>query len=270
MCFQTNFTSVESLKISLLKVSNRPLMCPICNEILLGLDKLTIHIFGHSLMVTPPPPLLPPSSLYSQCQPTCSSSSSLKSVRKIKNTNAVERTNEEIVIVPQCDICGFIFHNRELLAMHINLVHQIKNENIITNTSILNQNQLDLPKMVKTVKVDEVNKFQCHLCPKVFKMIGSLKVHVRVAHFGFHNRKNTSNIIKLEQELIKIEDQQQSPSPSIIVASTSTGTTLTASASTLVNCCEPSKVWECDVCAKSFTTKYFLKKHKRLHTGLLI
>ncbi|KAJ8871079.1 hypothetical protein PR048_027383 [Dryococelus australis] len=27
------------------------------------------------------------------------------------------------------------------------------------------------------------------------------------------------------------------------------------------------KQWECDVCCKLFTTKYFLKKHKRLHTG---
>ncbi|KAF2366665.1 Lipid transport protein N-terminal [Trinorchestia longiramus] len=27
------------------------------------------------------------------------------------------------------------------------------------------------------------------------------------------------------------------------------------------------KPWECDVCKKCFTTKYFLKKHKRLHTG---
>ncbi|KAG7158262.1 Zinc finger protein 814-like [Homarus americanus] len=27
-----------------------------------------------------------------------------------------------------------------------------------------------------------------------------------------------------------------------------------------------NKQWECEVCKKSFTTKYFLKKHKRLHT----
>lgn len=30
---------------------------------------------------------------------------------------------------------------------------------------------------------------------------------------------------------------------------------------------DQSKSWICDVCTKSFTTKYFLKKHKRLHTG---
>ena len=31
-----------------------------------------------------------------------------------------------------------------------------------------------------------------------------------------------------------------------------------------------NKQWECDICRKMFTTKYFLKKHKRLHTGMII
>ena len=29
------------------------------------------------------------------------------------------------------------------------------------------------------------------------------------------------------------------------------------------------KQWQCDICLKTFTTKYFLKKHNRLHTGKL-
>ena len=30
------------------------------------------------------------------------------------------------------------------------------------------------------------------------------------------------------------------------------------------------KMWDCSYCGKKFTTKYFLKKHRRLHTGRLI
>ena len=30
------------------------------------------------------------------------------------------------------------------------------------------------------------------------------------------------------------------------------------------------KMWDCSYCGKKFTTKYFLKKHRRLHTGKLI
>ena len=49
LCCQSNFPSIESLKINLIKVNSKPLQCPLCNETVLGLDKLTIHLFGHTL-----------------------------------------------------------------------------------------------------------------------------------------------------------------------------------------------------------------------------
>lgn len=30
-------------------MNSKPLQCPLCSEVLLGLDKLTIHLFGHTL-----------------------------------------------------------------------------------------------------------------------------------------------------------------------------------------------------------------------------
>lgn len=80
------------------------------------------------------------------------------------------------------------------------------------------------------------NGFSCHLCHKRFKMQGSLMVHMRVAHYGFGNTVRQSQDEKLD-------------SPK-------------GNNSTIDN-----KQWECEVCLKKFTTKYFLKKHKRLHTG---
>lgn len=55
LCCQPNFSSVDSLRTSLISVTNRPLNCPICKEILLGLDKLTIHLFSHSMQANVEP-----------------------------------------------------------------------------------------------------------------------------------------------------------------------------------------------------------------------
>lgn len=52
LCCQPNFPSVDSLRTSLVSVTNRPLNCPICKDVLLGLDKLTIHLFSHSMQTS--------------------------------------------------------------------------------------------------------------------------------------------------------------------------------------------------------------------------
>ncbi|KAL9888811.1 uncharacterized protein ACN427_008327 [Glossina fuscipes fuscipes] len=48
LCAQTNFSSIDALRCSLIKAANGPLSCPICHELFLGLDKLTIHLFSHT------------------------------------------------------------------------------------------------------------------------------------------------------------------------------------------------------------------------------
>ena len=49
LCSQPGFRDVDSLWLSLIRASTRQLVCPVCQEVLVGLDKLTIHLVSHSL-----------------------------------------------------------------------------------------------------------------------------------------------------------------------------------------------------------------------------
>lgn len=248
LCCQPNFQSIDSLRISLVNVTNRPLECPVCCDVLYGLDKLTIHLFSHSLNqenpvetkydnVTNVDLSTPPSETKNESfcienisnQPSHLHESCLKAENKGKPSNKT--------VEPQCDICGSLFRTVELYRMHLKLVHEVSEEAIQSVTG---------EKEPKT-------NFSCHLCSKIFKMKGSLRVHLKVVHsFGKTGRIG----------LPILDGFQQTSSNN---ATESHGT----DAENKLNNVEV-KGWECDICAKSFTTKYFLKKHKRLHTGLNI
>lgn len=49
LCSQPGFLTLDALRAGLVSVATRPLVCPVCNEVLLGIDKLTIHLFGHTI-----------------------------------------------------------------------------------------------------------------------------------------------------------------------------------------------------------------------------
>lgn len=49
LCSQPRFLNLDALRAGLVSVATRPLICPVCNEVLLGIDKLTIHLFGHTI-----------------------------------------------------------------------------------------------------------------------------------------------------------------------------------------------------------------------------
>ncbi|XP_043685015.1 zinc finger protein 271-like isoform X4 [Vespula pensylvanica] len=127
-------------------------------------------------------------------------------------------------------------HN--ILILHKQLIHMVDEQNFnVTSENLL-------------------KSYSCHLCSKVFKMRGSLMIHMRVAHIGHnwgflskdgdasmginnngYNCPTCGKNFKKEQHVIQHLKTHE------------------------------GKQWECDVCSKMFTTKYFLKKHKRLHSG---
>jgi hypothetical protein len=83
----------------------------------------------------------------------------IKSTRILSDMERTER----------CNICGFHFPDRNILVLHKQLVHMPKRNDPNVTTEDLMKN------------------YPCHLCTKVFKMRGSLMVHMRVAHPGFNS-----------------------------------------------------------------------------------
>lgn len=241
LCCQPNFQSIDSLRISLVNVTNRPLECPICGDVLYGLDKLTIHLFSHSLNQNNPVETAYDNATTNvdlSIQPKIESTSNQRN--QLHGTNQLNQTVE-----PQCDICGSSFRTIELQRMHLKLVHEVSEEAIQRNESM-------------TGEKDSKNYFPCHLCSKGFKMKGSLRVHLKVVHsFGKSGRIG----------LPILDGYQQSALSSNNATTESHGSDGSFNAENKLHNVEV-KAWECDICAKSFTTKYFLKKHKRLHTGL--
>ncbi|GJQ67333.1 hypothetical protein Trydic_g8231 [Trypoxylus dichotomus] len=132
----------------------------------------------------------------------------------------------------------------------------IPNENLtkktlrcdICNFCFSDENILDMhQKLLHQTQIDAKTgqcSYHCHLCSKKFKMRGSLMVHLRVAHYGFANQELESGDVKNNTQSCDISRSNDKSDKT-----------------------NDGKQWVCDVCSKQFTTKYFLKKHKRLHTG---
>ncbi|XP_012262237.2 zinc finger protein 267 [Athalia rosae] len=138
----------------------------------------------------------------------------------------------------RCDVCAFYFSDPNILTLHKQLVHMI--------------NEKDMHKKPE----DLLKSYPCHLCPKVFKMKGSLMVHMRVAHIGYN-----LGLLPKEGDPLRIPGEHGYNCPTC-GKSFKKEQHVTQHLKT-----HEGKQWECDVCSKMFTTKYFLKKHKRLHSG---
>lgn len=257
LCSQPNFVSIDSLRSSLISVTNRPLMCPICNDIQMGLDKLTIHLLSHTIKS---------SAFVDTCAdlppihtvPTAASTSHANDALDISidRTDTVTNTSSSCVAthpfvdeVPDCQFCGCTFRTAELRRMHMHLVHELF---------------IDTP-----ATGHDSAHFQCVQCPKRFRMEGSLHLHCRMVHgklsagvrriekhLPFIHKSTKLNVTNASDEVSNMKpDADGSNSSKECVAGAA-------------NSNSDEKTFECTTCSKSFTTKYFLKKHKRLHTGV--
>lgn len=156
----------------------------------------------------------------------------LPQLKLIKTLSSTKQKTE------RCNICGFHFPDHNILLLHKQLVHMINEKDL----NIIPENLL--------------KNYSCHLCSKIFKMRGSLMVHMRVAHMGC----NLGSLAKDEQiEFIFNENKYNCPT---------CGKKFKKEQHVMQHLkTHEAKQWECDICSKMFTTKYFLKKHKRLHSG---
>ncbi|XP_055602603.1 zinc finger protein 236 isoform X2 [Uranotaenia lowii] len=182
LCCQSNFPNIDALRISLLKVTSRPLKCPICADEVLGLDKLTIHLFGHSLLGQDeetgeaddkPGPIT--NQLKNERK--SSKESSKEFANPSPSITAPVKTVQTIIVTSsmKCDVCGDEFRDHNLLRMHKSVFHEFTGSH---------------GSGFRLEKVD--NRYPCTMCSKTFKMKGSLKIHMRVVHLGYP-RKGSSN-----------------------------------------------------------------------------
>lgn len=161
LCCLSSFPNIETFKLNLIKVNSKPIKCPLCNEILLGLDKLTIHLFGHQIHGSEDNPFVnrPDEKVIevplAATKPKKEPKAKQNRAKSVKISSPLTTPDETF----RCELCGFVFVEEPLLNLHLSLVH---------NYSPSNDDDRESAQSGRA----EIKKFQCHLCTKHFKMKG--------------------------------------------------------------------------------------------------
>ncbi|KAI5713961.1 hypothetical protein M8J76_008648 [Diaphorina citri] len=155
----------------------------------------------------------------------------------------------------KCTACNFLFQNADILAMHNQLLH-----NPVQRDPDPGEEQ---DRTLQSDGAEFGNK--CSYCPRVFKMKGSLMIHLKVAHMGL---PSSTNAVNNSVPVTKPDSNgEAAPSTPKYVCSLCSKSFKKEPHLLQHLKTHEGKQWECKLCSKLFTTKYFLKKHNRLHTG---
>lgn len=340
LCCQSYFSSVDLLRTSLISIINRPLICPICSHVQNSLDDLATHLIQHIEVpsqidcseVRDVSNVIHNININNTTECESSVVNSFDAVRKcdgnmtekmatasspvsvheleLRESPRLNAHIDQMVESFFCNLCDGSFRSQELQQMHMQLVHEINIRPSNEDSELANAHAIS-PTM-----------HQCNLCPKRFKMIGSLRLHVRMVHGVSHvlQKVRVQNALVCEpaSNLVQSTGNEKEIGTGDLIASTSSHANATNLSSIAHNNqsdyynnnyggnnatfgnsnsgnsssgteqtdldAEPyngnnnskemivnteDRVHKCDICSKCFTTKYFLKKHKRLHTGKL-
>lgn len=379
----------DLLRMNLINIQNHSFICPICGDVQHSLDNLAAHLTQHIDLVVPNQIENNSHEMHCDannaiqntivdavnCATICSdnivdqnsngnliqnfdvSSSPLPPttpisppVSPMQNLNiaaeasssggAATVRNDHIVQIVQpfaCNLCDGTFRSKDLQQMHMQLVHEI---NICRSRENNHRSSSSTTTM-----------YPCCWCPKCFKTIGSLRLHVRMVHGASHvpqigctlntinfdtSMSNNNNLAPLSSlSAMENDEKKSTKTGDLAIASTSITPTIDMSLNNLpavhnnqsdyyrnyglndttfgtnngsnsstssinsinnnsgsgdgnafeqkdtdkpyngnnnnskemtINSTD-DRIHKCDICNKCFTTKYFLKKHKRLHTG---
>ncbi|KAL1140423.1 hypothetical protein AAG570_000355 [Ranatra chinensis] len=124
LCCRPGFSTSDSLCAALVGVTSRKLCCPICNEIVIGLDKFTIHLFGHSLKKLGLQTFIEPVELCHNLQPVQLNDNNNNTASSVSKVN-----NKSLVLEEVKETLG-----PNLKNVTINTQNYITNTNITTST----------------------------------------------------------------------------------------------------------------------------------------
>uniref|UniRef100_A0A0A1X0P5 Zinc finger protein 765 n=1 Tax=Zeugodacus cucurbitae TaxID=28588 RepID=A0A0A1X0P5_ZEUCU len=213
LCAQTNFPNIDALRVSLIKAANGPLACPICHELFLGLDKLTIHLFSHTTVMmseTSEEPVVTADikrteqaikkveNKFEGEETRISTAAAMKRVSKEKKTKKTRPPVEDTTKTMQ-GVNGNITFSTQTAKSTSSVdanapVAKLSTCDICEFTfrdEELRDMHFRLVHQNVSNNSDELQAnascvtepdFKCHLCSKTFKMKGSLRVHLKVVH----------------------------------------------------------------------------------------
>ncbi|CAD6222169.1 GSCOCG00000781001-RA-CDS [Cotesia congregata] len=345
LCARPSFESLDSLRIGLVSVATRPLQCPVCSETLLGIDKLTIHLFGHTINTPEETTKL----IHNNQTKAITNTDFLydNSVDKNQNQNfnyqgdcglkinleqSTRTENSLGKIVNSC-----VIQSKDVATVSINSLHQheprqlpsawsndlslhgvqnststIKSSNIVdvkscknisriqtTEAKFLNDKigsklTLHIPESSTSVMINNINNVsnynastnsnsnssnnEVNILPQLKTLKNNLMAKEKTERCnicGFHFPDY--NILMLHKQIVHMIDEKDIDiKPETLLKNypchlchkifKMRGSLMEQHVTQHLKTHE-AKQWECDVCSKMFTTKYFLKKHKRLHSG---